>query len=421
MSGLSQFLLNARIGFYLASRQLRRASLWTTGLIIFVMVLTFLNLVVVYGILVGLIQGSVDDTRTQFTSDVVVSTLSDKNYIENSPNILLLLDTIPEIEAYTPRYSEGATLEANYLTKREKDRPDIVSTSLIGIDPAKEDAVTNLSSLVIEGEFLAPGDFDKILVGSYLLRKYNPIETPGFDALENVGIGTKVRLTVGEVTREVTVKGVIDTKVGEVGRRAYMVDAQVRSFIGRNDGNVDQISILLKEGIAPATVRDELLLSGLDDRAKVQVFEDAQPQFVKDLIGTFGLLGNVFSSVGLIVSSITVFIVIFINALTRRKFIGILKGIGVTGQAIELSYVIQSIFYAIIGSSIGLVLLYGILVPLVAANPIDFPFSDGILVAPLTETFTRIGLLVIATLIAGYIPARMIVRKNTLNSILGRN
>ena len=111
---------------------------------------------------------------------------------------------------------------------------------------------------------------------------------------------------------------------------------------------------------------------------------------------------------------------IFINALTRRKFIGILKGIGINGQAIELSYVMQSIFYAFIGSAIGFILLYAFLQPFVARHPIDFPFSDGILVAPLSGTLLRISLLVVATIIAGYIPARMIVRKNTLDSILGR-
>ena len=58
---------------------------------------------------------------------------------------------------------------------------------------------------------------------------------------------------------------------------------------------------------------------------------------------------------------------------------------------------------------------------LLAAHPIDFPFSDGILVAPANQTFFRVGLLVISTLIAGYIPAWMIIRKNTLDSILGRN
>jgi len=99
--------LNIRIGFFLATRALRRASLWTTGLIIGVMVLTFLNLVVVSGILVGLLQGAVDAVRTQYTSDVIISSLNDKKYIENSPNLISLISTLPEVGAYTARYREA--------------------------------------------------------------------------------------------------------------------------------------------------------------------------------------------------------------------------------------------------------------------------------------------------------------------------
>ena len=91
-----------------------------------------------------------------------------------------------------------------------------------------------------------------------------------------------------------------------------------------------------------------------------------------------------------------------------------------SSQAIQISYLIQSLFYAISGSVIGTALLYGVLVPLVARNPINFPFSDGILVAEPVGTLTRVIILLIVTLIAGFIPARMIVRKNTLDSILGR-
>ena len=247
------------------------------------------------------------------------------------------------------------------------------------------------------------------------------MESPAFSTLENVGIGSKIRLKVGNVTREVTVKGIIKTKVDEVSLSVFMVDSQMRSLIGRSDGNVDEIAMKLKPGVEPASVRDTLKRSGVDRYAKVQTYEDAQPQFLKDIIETFNLLGNVFSSIGLVVASITIFIVIFINALTRRKYIGILKGIGIDGHAIEMSYVFQSIFYAVCGSALGLLLVYFFLVPYLAAHPIDFPFSDGILVAPIDQTFFRVGLLVVSTLIAGYIPAWMIIRKNTLDSILGRN
>ena len=56
-----------RVGLFLAYRQIKRASLWTTSLIIAVMTLTFLNLVVVNGVLVGLIESSVQAQRERIS------------------------------------------------------------------------------------------------------------------------------------------------------------------------------------------------------------------------------------------------------------------------------------------------------------------------------------------------------------------
>jgi ABC-type lipoprotein release transport system permease subunit len=378
-------------------------------------------LVVVSGILVGLIQGAVEAARTQYTSDVIISTLNDKNYIENSQNLIALVKTLPEVTAVTARYRESGSLEANYRTRKQTDKPNTAPGQIIGINPAAEHTVTGLASHIVEGAYLEPGDYDKVVIGHYMLKQYLPLESPGLATLEDVGIGTKVRLRVGEVMREVEVKGILKSKVDEISRSVYMVDSQFRSLIGRNDGNVDELSIKLVEGVDPLVLKAKLVARGVSDYAKVQTYVDAQPQFLKDIIATFGMLGAAFSSIGLVVASITIFIVVFINAITRRKFIGILKGIGITGEAIEISYVMQSFFYAIFGSGIGLAILYFFLVPFIAAHPINFPFSDGILVAPVGQTFFRIGLLVVATIVAGYIPARMIVRKNTLDSILGRN
>lgn len=413
--------LNTRIGFFLALRSLRRASLWTTSLIIFVMVLTFLNLVVISGILVGLLQGAVNDRRVQYTSDIFISRLDDKKYIEGSPNLIALVRSLPEVEGASARYAEGGTLEANYKTRKETDKPNTAVAQIMGINLRDEDAVSYLSHSIIAGSFLEPGDYDKAVIGSFLLKEYVPVEAPGLYALKNVKPGTRIRVSVGGVTHEVEVKGILKTKVQDVSRNLYMLDTQLRGMIGRSDGNVMQIAVKLKEGKDPVHVRDTLIRSGAERHAKVQTFEDAQPQAFKDIINTFGILGSVFGSIGLVVASVTMFIVIFVNALTRRKFIGILKGIGIHGRAIEISYVFQSMFYALVGSALGLVLVYGFLVPFFLAHPINFPFSDGILVAPLDQTLFRVGLLVFATVVAGYVPAWMIVRRNTLDSILGRN
>lgn len=409
-----------KIGFFLAIRQVKRASIWTTGLIVFVMVLTFLNLVVLSGILVGLIQGSIEGWHDQYTGDILISNLDNKGYIEGSNNVMNILKNIPEVGPMSPRFIKGVSMEANYQTKKETDKSNTASGQLIGINPSSEDEVTGLASHILEGSYLTPNDYDQVILGYFLLDQYITVDSPDFTVLKNVNIGTKVRLNIDGNLKEVTVKGILKSKIDNVSRGIYMIDSQVKNLIGRDDGNFGQIAIKLENNADPLSVKEKLILSGVDKSAKVQTYVDAQPKFLKDIINTFNLLGNVLSSIGLVVSSITIFIVIFINAITRRKFIGILKGIGINGKAIEASYVLQSVFYAFLGSVIGITLVYLVLVPLFRAHPIDFPFSDGILVAPVNETILRMALLIFSTIIAGYIPSRMIVRKNTLDSILGR-
>ncbi len=420
---MSFFLpLNLRVGWYLALRQIRRASKWTTSLIVFVMVLTFLNLVAVTGILVGLIEGISNSYRIQYTGDVIVSALPDKSYIEDSPGVLKFIESLPQVTAISARYLAGGTVEANYLTRTDtSDKANQTGAQIVGVDPVAEANLTGLSKYVIEGAYLAPDDYDQILIGARILEKYSFGEQPGLTPLKNVVPGTKVRVTIGSNTREMTVKGIIMSKVDQIAVGVYMPEDELRQLASINNYDLSQIAIRLAPGTDAAAIRDLLNRSGVGDNAKVRTYIDAIPNGVADITNTFAMLGNMISSVGLVVASITIFIVIFINALTRRKFIGILKGIGISAAAIEISYVLQSLFYAVLGSGIGFALLYGFLVPYISAHPIDFPFSDGILYAPLPGTLLRIALLVATTLIAGYIPARMIVQRNTLDSILGRN
>ena len=79
---MSQFRTSFKVGVFLGYRQLKRASRWTTGLIVFIMTLTFLNLVVVSGILIGLIVGGNIANRNQYTGDVILTTPYGKNDIQ---------------------------------------------------------------------------------------------------------------------------------------------------------------------------------------------------------------------------------------------------------------------------------------------------------------------------------------------------
>jgi putative ABC transport system permease protein len=418
---MQKFLTTIRVGTFLGMRQLRRANIWTTLLIVFIMMLTFLNMVVVSGILVGLIDGGNIANREQYSGNVIMTKLSGNPYINNTQNILQTLPTIPGVTKWNERYSAGAQFEANYLTRTDfnTDR-DTIGTALLGIDVEQEDNLTNLSKYVIEGTYLDPNQSGYVMIGSNMLQRFSSAFGDGFGSLDGTYPGDKVKITIDGKTKEFIVKGIVKSKVGEVSFRAYMTKNDFLQFAERPSLNADEIAITTDGTVTDESVRDTLVGYGFDRFAKIQTAQEAIPDFLNQIKLAFGVLGNMIGLIGIIVASITIFIVIFINAVTRRKYIGILKGIGITSGAIEFSYILQSFFYAVVGAGIGIFVIYALLVPAFNAHPIDFPFSDGILSAPWSGTMIRFFLLLIVTLFAGYIPARMIVKKNTLDSILGR-
>ncbi len=414
--------LNVKVGYFLAYRQIKRSSYWITALIIFIMMVTFLNLVVISGILVGLISGSSNDFRTHYSGDVFIKPNTEYKFIDNSRYIYQVASNLPDVDAVSVRYLEPVQLEANYkrLITGNKVR-DVASSLLTGIDPEIENAVTSLSELVVEGTYLEDTDTNEVLIGSGLLEQYSI--GLGESTLEGVQVGSNIRLSVGDTSQEVVVKGIVDTKTSEIAQRVYMTQKQMRNILGRNSDQSNEIAISLKDLEPPIDadrVKNDIVNSNISSSALVQNWEEAQGSFFKDLSSTFAILGNIIGATGLGVASITVFIVIFINAISRKKFIGIMKGIGISGSAIRFSYLFQSVFYACLGTAFGLMILYGLLVPYFELHPIDFPFSDGVLFVSTGGTLWRVGMLFVTTLIAGFVPAQMIIRKNTLDSILGR-
>jgi ABC-type lipoprotein release transport system permease subunit len=441
----TQNFKNFRVGLLLAFRQIQRASIWLNVLVVVIMTLTFLNLVVITGVLVGLIEGSLVANREQYTGDVFISAFTNDPSIEQTPTFRRTLASLDEVVAFSTRYREGGQIEANYRERRDfNEEPNLVNTTVVGINPDDEDATTALSTRLVDGEYLDEGESGYVLLGATILDEYSDFSDI-FEPLQNTRPGSKVRIRVNSATNlsdsaidsggefapdatrvsggrtiEFTVKGVVDTKVGEVSSAAYITESDWRRLVGRPNTNANQIAVVSRTPDEATTIVSALRSAGLDDVAEIERADEAIPSFLNDIQITFGLLGNVIGAVSIVVSAITIFVVIYINALTRRKYIGILKGIGINRKVIRTAYVLQAIFYAIIGIGIASLIIYFVLVPFIDANPINFPFSDGILVAEPLGTAIRAGILMIVTAAAGFLPAWLIVRQNTLDAILGR-
>jgi len=411
------------VGWFLAKRQVKGSNKSTTFLIVFIMMLTFLNLVVVSGILVGLIEGGNRANKDQYTGDVIITTIAGEPEISHTLELRSTLEKMQGISNVSIRYLEPVTIEANYKTRRDFSvLRDTAGTQIAGLTLEDEEALSGISRFVVEGDFLNENESGYILIGANLLHRYSADFGDFFASLEGVYPGEEVRVTVGDNTKTFIVKGILDTKVDQVSLRAFVTKADFLRLVDRTGLNANEIAIKISPntGFTPDNIKSNLIKAGFGDDGKIQTATEAIPDFLNQITLAFGLLGNVIGLIGIVVASITIFIVIFINAVTRRKYIGIMKGIGISERAIEVSYVFQSIFYALLGGLLGLIVVYGLLVPFFYAHPLNFPFSDGILVAPVGETSFKFFLLLFVTIVAGYIPARQIVKKNTLDSILGR-
>jgi ABC-type lipoprotein release transport system permease subunit len=417
-----------RVGWFLALRQIKRSGKGTTALIIFIMTLTFLNLVVVSGLLMGLISGSFVQFRESYSGEVIITAADGRDYIENSPALVSFLENHPKVEAISPRYGVGATIlgTLNRLPGKN-ERPNQLTMRVTGIDIEREEEVTHFSRFLQYGEHLRTGEEGYMLIGANLLKKYSSFadaNIPGLDLLEDVDIGSRVRMTIARkdgdpVKKEFIIKGIVKSKVDEISTRMFITDAELKRLIPTNKEQFQEIAVRTDYAYAPQLVSDVKRFMG-SYAARVQTSDEAIPSFLRDIETTMGVLGNALSSIALVVATITIFIVIFINAVTKRKFIGIMKGIGISPRAIQFSYVLQAFFYGALGSAIGAFATFGLLKPYFAAHPINFPFSDGILVVTPTGAAIRIAILIVVTLFAGYIPAKIIVRRNTLDAILGR-
>ena len=304
-----------RIGLLLGLRQIQRASLWTTSLIIFVMMLTFLNLIAVSGILVGLIEGAEQAVRKSALGDVVITTLDNQDHILETNSFIREISTYSDISTYSVRYKSSGTLEANYKERRSlSGERDTAAVTVTGIDPVQEHDMTGLGDLLVEGEYLNTDEEGYILIGIYYIEEYAQQFGDVFDTVSGISPGDTVRLTIGDTTKEFIVKGIVESKVDEVNLSTYIPEREFRRLFNRLDRNADQIVIRTAKPEDNTSVVASMKMSGLDAYTKILTYEENLPKFLIDIKNTFNVLGTFIGSIGIIVASITIFIIIFIKS-----------------------------------------------------------------------------------------------------------
>lgn len=137
-----------------------------------------------------------------------------------------------------------------------------------------------------------------------------------------------------------------------------------------------------------------------------------------DAISSLNLVKNIMTFVSLIVASVVVFIVTYINIINRKKQIGILKAIGIRKQIIVGSYLLQIIFQCACGIALGTLMLNAIRYVLTIYR-IRFPMGDLTPEIEYGALAVSLALLCLVSLVSAYIPAKQVADEEILDAMRG--
>lgn len=398
-------LSNLKVSLFLAHKSITKGNKSTLILTIFIMSLVFVNLVFVASLFLGLTDTMGNQVINTLYSNVVIEPKKDEKYISNVYSLKQKINSVPGVVGISAQYVAGASLSY-------KDKSG--SWNVRSINPGDATAVTTIHNFIIDGEYLSKLDNNEIILGKEIPGGY------GGD-LEHLSLGgVKVGDTVdvlfnNGVKRSYRVKGVFDVTFTQANNIAYISQREMESVLGLEDKAM-QILVKTKDRGNEDKYIKQFLELGIKENIKPWTVYAAT---VKNITTSFDIIAVLISAIGLFVACVTIFIIIYMNTISKRRHIGILRAIGINESIVVYSYIFQAMFIVICGTIIGLLIMFFVLKPWFIAHPLKFPVGFvSLLIVPEDISINAIRLIIVA-LTAGFVPSWIAVRETIIDAIWG--
>lgn len=402
-----------KTALFVAYKTITQGSKSTGILLVSILGFSFLNILFISGILGGLgqtIKDSIIDTSSGHVQIKPQEEPTIKRYIENQSQIQSQVGTINGVTGTARRYSMTGTL--SYDKEKNGKYKDIGGT-IYGIDVGKEDDVFITGTKVTVGRFLSGDANDEIVIGSGIAGGGTGPRDMDFGG---VTIGDKIIVTYPSGQRTYTIVGVITAGIGPGNQGAYVTSREAESVLSQDDA---ASTVSIKVDLSAHTLEYYTKkISDLFPNLVVKSYSELMAD-IGTLLTAFNLISVFVSAIAILVAMITMFALVYVNAASKRKQIGILRAIGLRPEIIVYSYIFQSLFYTACGVLLGAVLVFGLLQPYLVANPIQLPFGGTALVLTTNQIMTAITSLFVAGILGGFVPARIVTKQKILNAIWG--
>ncbi len=403
--------MNIKAAFFLAYKTIVRGSKGTLIMTILIMTLAYVNLIFISSIFGGIVEAINEQYIDNLYGNIVITPASDKIYIENKQTSSI--NHIPGIVAISAHYINDALI--SYDEYKDGNNIQQGKWKIKSVNVEDEKRVTAISDSIISGEYLDDKDRDKIVIGKEIAGGQGG--DLDYLSLGGVLVGDTIDVKFSNnIKRTYTIKGIFSTKNNQADQMAFITRKEMESILGVHNLSSEIIIKTIEKGQEEQYI-ESIRQSGFYDE-EIRTWEQLTG-FTSSASKSFMMISIILGAIGTIVAGITIFIIIFVSIVNKRRQIGILKAIGMEESTIILSFIMQAVFYAIIGILLGISIILFVIRPFFVDNPLDFPVGW----VSLKITFDIIKIsnisLMIAALIGGFIPAFRGTRESILDAIWG--
>jgi putative ABC transport system permease protein len=391
-----------KVAFLLALRSLQRGSRSSVILTVLIIGMCFTNMIFLPALFNGIGQSITEQVVDYEVGNVLVSPKTGDQYVTDVDATLDLINGMPGVARATPHFTKGATL---------KYRQRILGASVRAISPNDEKLVSPLYTKMIAGSYLGDGDTGEVIIGKPVAGDPSVKAEDEFQAsLGGVRVGDSITIDYGNgYIKDYRVKGVYFTGWSQADSAVYVTTTDMALADPRAVDNADYITVKAKPGYSETFIKNELIQYGVAE--KVQTTHDLLAKSMGRALQSFAIINMVSLIVGVIITTVVLFIVITIKTINSRRQIGILKAIGVDKEVIMHNYGFQVIILAVVGIAFGIILTL-LLAMYMAVHPIVTPEWSATLYLTPMDLILNSLILFIASIIAGYVPAYQVSRED---------
>jgi len=397
-----------RVSLYLAVRAIRRGNRNTLALtvLIIALVIILMNfLAMIIGGVVSLYNQQMIDFQY---GHVAIEPKDRETTIAGADALVRQVRRVPGVTGVTARSSTGVTITNPRNGKFQ-------SKALSAFDPADEQRVTQYQLRMKDGDYLSKGDSDQILIG-VLLAGTGDDSRDKLPSLGGVQVGDRLSVTYSTgIVKSYRVKGIFETEGALIDSAAFITRDGMDSVL-HTEGTATEILVRGSSPDGATSLKYAIMNYGVEE--KVKTWNEKGQGILGDAIASFSLLNTIMTIVCLVVASVVVFIVTFINIINRKKQIAILKAIGIRRQVIVGSYLLQVLFLCSCGIVLGVMMLNAICMFL-SVNQLKFPMGYLTPIIDYGGLALSIALLLVVSIISAFIPARQVTNEEILDAMRG--